>query len=52
MVLELEVKFCTKKTELEAKLAKIQAKVKQIKKQLTIIHISLIKETRYNEKFG
>ena len=36
--------------ELKAKLAKIKAKVKEIKKQLFAIHLSLVNEIRHNGK--
>ena len=37
--------------ELKAKLVKIKAEVKEIKKQLVITHLSLINEIRHSENF-
>jgi len=37
--------------ELKAELAKIKAKVKEIKKQLALTYLSLINEIRHSEKF-
>jgi len=36
--------------ELKAELAKIKVKVKEVKNQLAITHLSLINETRHSEK--
>jgi len=36
--------------ELKAELAKVKAEVKEIKKQLAVIHLSLINEIRHSEK--
>jgi len=36
--------------ELKTELAKIMAEVREVNKQLSIIHISLINEVRYSEK--
>jgi len=38
--------------ELKVKLAKIKDEGKEIKKHLTIIHLSLINEIRHNENFN
>ena len=36
--------------ELKAKLAKIKSKIKDLKNQLTVVHLSLINEVRHSEK--
>ena len=37
--------------ELKAELAKIKTKVKEFRKQISVIHISLVNEVRHNKKF-
>ena len=36
--------------ELKAKLAKIKSELKDLKNQLTVVHLSLINEVRHSEK--